>query len=230
MGVVARGGGGGGGGIPRQSVPAYPTAASGDTDLCTDATHWADVGANAWSSFTSDGVCITAFVLGASKTSRSRFVLATPKAAAFDVSLLILPGSLIWAADEDAKLNVYLKTAADAVIAKCQIAPFSTAPGAVRQHVLFAGSGGVIEGGVYVDHGTPIVVRFVRTAGLDLSFQHGNDSTPFALRQYLNQADDTVYSPNVAGTLARIELEQTSPAGPGATARFGCKLGYMQSI
>jgi hypothetical protein len=135
-----------------------------------------------------------------------------------------------WSTDEDAKLTIYLKTSADATIAKCQIGPFSTAPGSMRFHTQFAGSGGLTDSRFYSDRGLPIVVRFTRDGSNVCGFQIGLGSVPFSLVNALDSSNDTLFAPTSSGTVARVEAEVTTPSGPGTNARFGFKMDWLQSL
>jgi hypothetical protein len=224
--------GGTGSSIPEQEVP-YPTSASGDDDLMASTAGWTDVGANAFSTFSSDGKILSLIALGASKTCAIRKTLGTTKAAAFDFRLGIFPQAQWWSSTTgDVPITwTFLDSGGTQIAAIKLLNSESNSTNPRFYKVSGAGSGAYTEGiGARLPSHAPLVLRCTRDGSNVVRFYFAVGSTPFALEQ-LRQTS-TAYAPltfTSSGTVARVEVGITVPAGPSGTAEFGAKLDFFVS-
>lgn len=225
---------GGSGSVPEQALP-YPTSASGDDDLSASTAGWSDVGANAYTTFSSDGKIITAVVTGASKTAVIRKTLGTTKAAAFDFRLGLLPYIDWWASIADQTLTVFLKTSGGSQIAAVRFDPMNMAEPATRSlYLACAGSGGYTRSSsMGIPYGASVTLRITRDGSDNVLFYYAIGPTPIDLLPVTQPGSGTYRAPltfSSSGTVARIEIQTATVAGPAASSEWGFKLDYFQSV
>lgn len=225
----------GAGGTAYGQVVDYPDAFSGDVINGASTTPFADVAAFDTKEVLNSRI-LHLVTRGASKDQRVRITLATTKSAAFDVRICLAVNGSYWSAGGgDYYAEVRLSTSGDAQLAIARIIPTASTGGTPYGYALALRVGGSSIASVDANvepkmmYGSAMTLRFVRDGSNNILFYFGVGTAPMALMALLD-GGLVLYTQAVSGTLARIEIAQHSPSGPGSTAQIETFVDYVASV